>query len=160
MAPVKVCPVCSKVNGPSAFSCLGCGVDVSSVEPSEFEEHDRDSGVSGATAAHGTQLECETPTGKVSVIFPWGHELISDRLPVGRDAEFSPLSSRLADNNYVSRRHAELFLRDGYLYVRHVGETNPTYVNGRPLTTGDEQLLADGDEIAFSRHLTARVRVD
>ncbi len=43
----------------------------------------------------------------------------------------------------VSRRHAELFDRDGYLYVRDLGSLNGTYVNNRKI--GSEQRLAPNE---------------
>jgi len=50
------------------------------------------------------------------------------------------------DDPSVSRRHAELTMRDGDCYVTDLGSANKTYVNGRPLS-GPARLL-DGDLIA------------
>lgn len=52
------------------------------------------------------------------------------------------LSLRLS-NATVSGRHAELFVRDGALFVRDLGSTNGTFVNGEPI--GDEHRLEEGD---------------
>jgi pSer/pThr/pTyr-binding forkhead associated (FHA) protein len=60
----------------------------------------------------------------------------------------------------VSRRHAELLLEGGKLFVRHLGRTNPTYVNGRKLGDGERTELNDGDEIGFSTQETAVVRIE
>ncbi len=89
--------------------------------------------------------------------FPWGLEEIDCQLNVGRDPDFSPLWSQIADIRYVSKRHAELYRMGSALLVRHVGTTNPTFINGRPLATGEEIMVRDGDRIGFSSHLEAFV---
>ena len=43
----------------------------------------------------------------------------------------------------VSRRHAELFDKEGYLYVRDLGSLNGTYVNNRKISS--EQKLAPNE---------------
>lgn len=52
------------------------------------------------------------------------------------------VSLRLS-NPTVSGQHAELFIRDSALFVRDLGSTNGTYVNGQPI--GDEHRLEEGD---------------
>jgi pSer/pThr/pTyr-binding forkhead associated (FHA) protein len=61
--------------------------------------------------------------------------------------------------NYISRRHAHLFLRGGEPYVEDLGSTNGTFVGGKRL---DESALAlhDGDVLGFgSDHFVYRVKV-
>jgi len=50
------------------------------------------------------------------------------------------------DHPSVSRRHAELFFKEGDCYVSDLGSANKTYVNGRPLS--EATRLLDGDLIA------------
>jgi pSer/pThr/pTyr-binding forkhead associated (FHA) protein len=92
--------------------------------------------------------------------FPWGEEPVRGMLCVGRDCAYSPLSGRLQAYPSVSNRHAELRLTPEGLAVRHIGSTNPTYVDGRALASGETALAGDGAEIAFSRALVARLRVE
>lgn len=59
--------------------------------------------------------------------------------------------------NYVSRRHAHIFLKDGAPFVEDLGSTNGTFVDGRRL---DEHAvaLADGTVLGFGgRHFVYRV---
>ena len=60
------------------------------------------------------------------------------RLPtvIGRGREVS----LTLPHPLVSRRHTELFEKDGYLYVKDLGSLNGTYVNNRRIET--EQRLA------------------
>jgi anti-anti-sigma factor len=43
----------------------------------------------------------------------------------------------------VSKRHAAIIRRDGRIFVRDLGSTNGTVVNGRPLRSADEELQHD-----------------
>jgi pSer/pThr/pTyr-binding forkhead associated (FHA) protein len=53
--------------------------------------------------------------------------------------------------NYISRRHAHIFLKGGVPFVEDLGSTNGTFVNGNRL---DEHavVLKDGDLLAFGGH--------
>ena len=53
--------------------------------------------------------------------------------------------------NYISRRHAHIFLKGGVPFVEDLGSTNGTFVSGKRL---DEHAVAltDGDSIAFGGH--------
>ena len=59
--------------------------------------------------------------------------------------------------NYISRRHAHIFMKGGELYVEDLGSTNGTFVGGKRL---DESAvpLAEGDVVAFGGdHFVYRV---
>ncbi|CAB3763059.1 FHA domain-containing protein [Paraburkholderia humisilvae] len=76
------------------------------------------------------------------------------------DALFSRYKERFPHQvNYISRRHAHLFLRGGEPYVEDLGSTNGTFVGGTRL---DESAVAlhDGDLLGFgSDHFVYRVKV-
>lgn len=59
---------------------------------------------------------------------------------IGRD----PASEIVVSGGHVSRRHAELLLRDEQLWIRDLGSSNGTYVNGKKT---HEQPLFLGDEV-------------
>jgi len=62
-----------------------------------------------------------------------------------------------AQVNYLSRRHAHLFLRGGQLHVEDLGSTNGTFVNGTRLEEHAPALQED-DLLAFGgRHFVYRV---
>lgn len=61
--------------------------------------------------------------------------------------------------NYVSRRHAHIFLRDGEVFVEDLGSTNGTFVGGKRL---DESAVAlrDGETLAIGgNHFVYRAEV-
>jgi len=62
------------------------------------------------------------------------------RVTIGRD----PGNDLVLDSPIVSRRHAELGVRDDTVRLRDLGSANGTAVNGQPIT---EQALRDGDII-------------
>lgn len=51
----------------------------------------------------------------------------------------------------VSRRHAQITLLNGALYIEDLNSTNGTRINGFQLTPRQRYLLRDGDEIEFAR---------
>ncbi|HEX7908807.1 MAG TPA: FHA domain-containing protein [Paraburkholderia sp.] len=59
--------------------------------------------------------------------------------------------------NYISRRHAHIFLKGGELYVEDLGSTNGTFVGGKRLAESALPLV-DGDLVAFGGdHFVYRV---
>ena len=62
---------------------------------------------------------------------------------------FSRYKDLLSDEiNYISRRHAHIFLKGKDVYVEDLGSTNGTFVCGSPLEE-HARKLQDGDVIAF-----------
>lgn len=159
MARIKVCPVCGHRNRLDELECERDGVSLADVQVKDEAEAAEPKPLlsTNGEPPRATTRENTWMTARAVLVFPWGRVEVSDHLNVGRDPEFSPLADRLADNEYVSGRHAEVFLRSGILHVRHVGTTNRTYVRGSPIEPGEDVMLADGDEIGFSRYLRATV---
>ncbi len=72
--------------------------------------------------------------------------LEGDRVLVGRH----PRCTIVVDDPNVSRRHAELILRDGVWVIRDLGSTNGTTVNGE--SVGRSQLRP-GDLVGLAGRL-------
>jgi hypothetical protein len=66
----------------------------------------------------------------------------SPRLLIGRDLRCGLVS----EDTSVSRRHAEIFLANGKLYIRDLGSANGTWVNGQAVVEQPAQLRA-GQEV-------------
>ncbi|PTQ87711.1 FHA domain-containing protein [Agitococcus lubricus] len=61
---------------------------------------------------------------------------------IGRD----PHCDIVVGGAHVSRRHAEFSIRAGQLWVKDLGSSNGTFVNGK---RSDETTLQNGDEVKF-----------
>ena len=72
------------------------------------------------------------------------HDLVDETHTIGR----SPESSIRLDDTSVSGRHAELVLVGENCYLKDVGSTNGTLVNGQP---AKEVQLRAGDRIRFGK---------
>jgi pSer/pThr/pTyr-binding forkhead associated (FHA) protein len=83
-------------------------------------------------------IRWETLAGPVTRPIPDARPLV-----LGRD----PACDVVFDDGTVSRRHCELFVRDGRAWLRHLSASNPTYLNGR-IALG-ETALAAGDVLAI-----------
>lgn len=79
-----------------------------------------------------------------------------DRRPEGEDFRIfnceniigaAPVCNVRIDHDSVSSRHAVISCRDGNFYIRDLGSTNGTYLNGIRLE--GEMLISDGDSITF-----------
>lgn len=68
--------------------------------------------------------------------------LIDGTKVIGRD----PGCDIIVTGAHVSRRHAELSLRSGQLWVKDLGSSNGSFVNGK---RNDETVLKNGDEVKF-----------
>lgn len=77
-----------------------------------------------------------------------GRSVENESDPEGIDLDLGPYS---AYQYGVSRQHAVITLRKGYLYLEDLGSTNGTRINGFQLTAHQKYRLRDGDEIEFSR---------
>jgi Protein of unknown function (DUF3662)/FHA domain len=89
-------------------------------------------------------------------VFVQGHryELNGEVAVIGRGAE----ADVVVDDAGVSRRHAELHLKDGKARVVDLGSTNGTYVNGERISVAE---LSDGATITVGRsHVVYRAPGD
>jgi len=72
------------------------------------------------------------------------HDLVEETYTIGR----SPENSIRLDDTSVSGRHAQLVLVAENCYLKDLGSTNGTIVNGQPVT---EVQLRVGDRIRFGK---------
>lgn len=136
--PMRVCRVCKKLGPP--------GIDI-------CDTHGEEAMVSLSNAA----------TVKVIVEgWPWGGaEQVNGFLRIGRLETFSQLAPKLATCENISRRHAELFLDGGSLFIKDLGSTNGTFLDDIRLPVGKPELVSDGARIRFGENnwsVTIRIR--
>ncbi len=56
----------------------------------------------------------------------------------------------VANNNAISRIHADIITKNNSFFVKDENSTNGTYVNGNRLTPNEEVQVFDGDIITFA----------
>jgi pSer/pThr/pTyr-binding forkhead associated (FHA) protein len=119
------CPHCgAQLPRPGAAFCATCG--------RSLQARPTTAGVSPSAAP---QLRIQLP-GRAEETFV----IARPRVTIGRD----PGNDLVLDSPIVSRRHAELEVRDDDAVWRDLGSANGTAVNGRVIS---EQMLRDGDII-------------
>ena len=85
------------------------------------------------------KLTIRSETGEMT-----SHDLVEETYTIGR----SPENSIRLDDTSVSSRHAEIVLVAENCYLKDLGSTNGTIVNGQPVT---EVQLRAGDRIRFGK---------
>lgn len=70
--------------------------------------------------------------------------IIKNSLEIGRDAECDVT----IEDRQVSRHHARVFLREGFVYLQDLGSKNGTFFEGDQI--GSEVRLSDGDSIQIA----------
>lgn len=123
MAPVE-CPICAQTNPPGEQYCVECGFLLSSAAPE----------TPTTTAAYPKLRDA---TGR-EFLLKAGENLI------GRD----PSSDVLLADGTVSRRHAVIIVGDNHAFIRDLGSTNGTRLNGEPVGA-DPVPLPPNAELQF-----------
>ena len=186
MARVIQCPACGAANALHEMFCVECHTPLTGAAKTTGSPPAAAGGKSGDAGARdgegepaaapeaapapardpgvaATRMEPGAAGPRATLAFGWGEVAVGpgETVGIGRDPEFCRHARELDGNMYVSRRHAEFFLDgDGFLSVRHLSRTNPTYVNGTPIVeAGESRRLAEDDQVGFSRHVEAVVRL-
>jgi FHA domain/Transposase domain (DUF772) len=82
--------------------------------------------------------------------WPWGVTTqITERLNIGRQAGFSPLTPELSAYTHVSRKHAELMVCPEGVWVRDLHSRNGTFVDDERLPPGQGFLVDTDARIRF-----------
>lgn len=173
MARVKRCPACPRENPPTSPFCA-CGASLATVPlteaalPASVEQpgrvpatgdtlicpdpscsHPNQAGSKRCARCNCALAELPTAAPGLRLSWPWGGQRLTGRLPLGRDPEFSPLADRLASFPKLSRRHAELWVADGALWVQDLGSLNRTFIDGAPLAPHHPQRLQAQVRVRF-----------
>jgi hypothetical protein len=141
------CPECGFQNPEAANYCSKCGAPLHTHESGEqteqFSPEVRDELLEqlGELGVSGPALVVRSGGGRAGETFaPTG-----ERTTIGR----SPDCGVFLDDVTVSRRHAELVLRDERWVIEDLGSLNGTFVNRRRV---DSAQLEDGDELQIGKY--------
>lgn len=169
MARVRVCKFCRHPNPVDEFFCQGhigdenCGrplqglpmIDEREIAEEPNLERGPDVGA-GGTRRDGLDAEKET----IAILeCPWGQIRIEGALGIGRDKDFCAEAARLADYMTVSSVHARVFFSEESWFVRDLGSTNGTFLNGVRLGENEDHTVRDLDQLHFSKSFRTVFRV-
>ncbi|MCQ2536235.1 MAG: FHA domain-containing protein [Lachnospiraceae bacterium] len=128
---VRVCEECGEKNPVNARKCRQCGEDISDVVPTD------DLVASNDETTHYVMA---------SIDGAYTMELTECNSIIGRE---NMMKEYLSGKAYVSRRHAELIVEEGKLFLKDCGATNHSYVNNEMVPQNSTKELHDGDIIGF-----------
>ena len=169
MARVRVCKFCGHKNAADELFCQGqsgsadCGVSVtgfplveeSEIDSSHSDEGTRDPGFDGTVREVSGEVRDEL----AHLVCPWGLLPFVGSLSVGRDPGLCPEAEHFASFMTVSGIHARICCADENWFVRDLGSTNGTYLNGVQVNADEDVSLSDGDQVHFSRSFRAVFRI-
>jgi pSer/pThr/pTyr-binding forkhead associated (FHA) protein len=92
-----------------------------------------------ATLGPRAELRC---AGNRDLRFTLGSDVV-----VGRMGDVDVTAA--PDSNFISRRHARLFVRDGRWHIEHLAKTNATTVGGQPVT--ETRPLVSGETVVLGK---------
>jgi len=125
---IRICEECGCENRVSDRKCRQCGEDISDIIPipcadTKNNEHYILTSLDGAYA----------------------YQIVDGANVIGRECS---MAEYLSQKPFVSRRHAQIEVCDGTLYITNLSGTNYTYVNNIRIAAEKHQL-EDGDEIGL-----------
>ena len=121
-------------------------------EPTSLLVEDEDEATSLLIDDEATSLLSEGP----QITYPYLIRKISfDRMDINKPVfrigkERSYVDYFVANNNAVSRIHADIITKNNSFFVKDENSTNGTYVNGNRLSPNEEVQVFDGDIITFA----------
>jgi hypothetical protein len=154
------CPNCRLQSPAGTLFCLGCAMPMAAPgTPMGASPNPAPAGP-GRTVRL-VQLENLSPTG---LALPLPGTDYDGAVTVGRNDLAGgvivdvDLTAHLGREKHVSRRHARLSYAGGLVRVEDAGSLHGTYVNKQRLAAGQQELLADGDELRLAE-MVFRVEV-
>lgn len=97
---------------------------------------------------------------KVIIVWPWGESEVGGRLAIGRDPKFSELARYIDVPQYqnVSRRHAEILVENGTVWITDLQSTNGTCIDNE-IVFGKKVSLGTNSVVKFGNELEANIRI-
>ncbi len=163
-AGIVTCPMCQHPNIAGAAFCENCGAqleNVSSTQPQKapakvevpppapgvpppVEPAPAQNAITGRLVLVDSQVTLPLPSGKQTIVI--GREdPVSGVFP---DIDLDPHGGH---EGGVGRKHAQLILKDGQLFVEDLESVNGTAVNRQRISPHQPQALKSGDEIRFGK---------
>ena len=168
MARVRVCKFCRHPNPADEFFCQGhlgdkkCGRTLQGlpiIDEGEIAEEPVEEPGTKIGADETTRDSQDAEEQTIAILeCPWGPLRIADALGIGRDTIFCAEAVRFSGYMTVSGIHARVFYLQEDWFVRDLGSTNGTFLNGVKLAVNEDYLVSDGDQLHFSKSFRAVFR--
>lgn len=157
---------CGNENAPSAVICNKCGADISSVPLTTKEKHDSDlinkisklkqSGQLHEDNSLSSNNPLTNPSKTINCITKIESinkslllDLKENPIEIGRNSSNMQIKAYLNGKKYVSRNHAEIIRSNTKFFVKDVGSTNGTFINGKKIDINNLVEIHVGDTISF-----------
>ena len=137
---VRVCD-CGAHNPVQARKCSNCGEDISDVVPTKE--------IDTSASAEERHYMLSSLDGN------YAYEVLEHLVFIGRECE---MKEYLSGKQFVSRKHAEVLVEEGNLYIKNLSTTNYTYVNNEKIEEGKYVQLKDGDELGLGGKVVNETR--
>jgi hypothetical protein len=151
---MQMCSNCGHENVEGDMFCIKCGVGLGAVSVAtkqlDTDEDRLTAGSENLSADHVVLLHFAGYDEPLAL-------QIDQQIILGRTSENSEgiisinLEGYGAVEHGVSRQHAALIRDEHQLFVRDMGSTNHTFLNGEKLAGEREYAVRDGDEISLGR---------
>lgn len=131
----RVCPKCGNHVPPNTYRCE-CGQMLHGIPLTASENV--------APAVNKLSSVCfmfRSEDGRLTIHIPGDETVIIGREATGADY--------LANKLYVGRRHLQVNVRDGLVYITDISSTNPTLVNGIALKKDTPYKLSENDLVSL-----------
>lgn len=126
---VRICEECGVKNEANSRKCVSCGEDISMVIPIPDEDGEKVFSLASLDGEFTYQISQENP------------------VVIGRENE---MQDYLKDKFYVSRKHAELSVKQDKLYVKSLSNAiNGTHINSVTILPNEEIELNVGDIVGL-----------
>ena len=132
----RICSECGERNLPNARKCANCGEDISDITPTTMD-------------VSVTQRNKEN---RFTLCDIEGKDLLTINKRVTVIGRQNELQDYLSDKIYVSRKHCQILLEDGSIYIEDLGSSNSTYVNNEVIT--EKTRLNRGDKISLGGNIS------
>lgn len=147
---MQICINCTFENAEGEMFCKRCGVALGAVSVSTSKlgemEEDYAAGSGYMSDDHVVFLHFSGYPDPIAL-------QLDQEIILGRESGVGRLNLDRFDaiEQGVSRQHATLFAINAQVFLRDMGSTNHTFVNGDQLSVGEDHNLKDGDEITLGR---------
>lgn len=146
---MRPCHNCGYINEEEAFVCESCGTELSDSQDNTASFEAIASAPETMSTASGLvrEIHISEPVLFVTKGPNEGElfELGKTAMTLGRD----PDSNVFLDDITVSRKHAQIYLKDGHYVLEDTGSLNGTYLNQERVETA---ALQRGDEIQIGKY--------